>query len=249
MRVKRRRTLRRVLVLPDLHAPYHNRAGFALFLKVARALKFYYLVSIGDFYDCYCVSRYVKHPNKERNLYEELQLGQTLCLNELDRIPFEQRIITLGNHDVRPDLYLQEKAPEIYTQFVQEDWLGFKTRGWKVVNYKDHMMLGKVMLTHEVGETGALAVLNAVQDNVVTGHDHQMNYIVRGNAKGILHVSATFGWLGDPEHASYMYNVKAKRKWAPGFGVGYLRNNGFIYLVPVPIVNNSCVVEGRLFTV
>lgn len=45
-----------------------------------------------------------------------------------------------------------------------------------------------------------------------------------------------------------MYKVKANRDWALGFGMGYLRENGFVYLQPVPIVEYSCVVEGRLFT-
>jgi hypothetical protein len=240
--------LKRGLILPDLHAPYHNRAGFALFMKVARSFQWDYLVSIGDFYDCYSVSRYIKHPKKEWRLYEELTLAKQQCLSPLNGLGIKNRVITLGNHDTRPDTFLQEKAPEVYTQFVQDDWLGFRSTGWTVIDYKQNTTIGKALFTHEVGETGALAVLNAVQDNVVTGHDHQMNYIVRGNAKGILHVSATFGWLGDPDHASYMFSIKAKRKWAPGFGVFYVRRSGHIYLTPVPIVDETCVVEGRFFT-
>jgi hypothetical protein len=45
-----------------------------------------------------------------------------------------------------------------------------------------------------------------------------------------------------------MFRVKANRDWALGFGVGYVRDNGFVYLQPVPIVENSCCVEGKLFT-
>ena len=58
-----------------------------------------------------------------------------------------------------------------------------------------------------------------------------------------------FGWLGDVRQVDYMFRVKANRDWALGFGVGYVRDNGFVYLQPVPIVEGSCCVEGKLFTV
>lgn len=83
---------------------------------------------------------------------------------------------------------------------------------------------------------------------MVTGHDHAINYCVRGNATGEAHVSPTFGWLGDRDKVDYMHKIKAYRDWALGFGIGYLGDNGYIYLVPVPIVDYTCVVEGRLFT-
>lgn len=242
------KTLRSILFLSDLHAPYHNKPAWKLFLRVARELDWWALVSIGDFYDQYCISRYVKDPRKMRDFYREIQAGRTACLDPLNKIGFHRKIVTLGNHDIRHDTFLRERAPELYNQCVNEDWLGFASTGWQVVPYQQHTTLGKLLLSHEVGATGAHAVLNAVQDNIVTGHDHRMCYVVQGTATGVLHVSATFGWLGDAEHASYMHSIRQKRNWAPGFGYGYLEPNGVIHLRPAPIIARRVVVEGRLFT-
>jgi predicted phosphodiesterase len=240
--------LRRILFLSDLHCPYHDRRAFALFLQVAHAFQWDTLVSIGDFYDCYSVSSYTKDPRKEASLKRELAQGRKDCLVPLNKVKVRRKLLLKGNHDIRPDSYLKEKAPEWYEVFLEQDWFGFKSSGWEVYEYRHHASIGKLILTHDVAANGALAVLNAVQDNVVTGHDHQINYVIRGTALGVTHVSATFGWMGDMNHAEYMHNIKAMRNWSLGFGVGYLRPNGYIYLVPVPIIKGSCVVEGRLFT-
>jgi hypothetical protein len=238
-----------VLILPDLHAPYHHKPSFELVLKVGQAIAWDVLVSLGDFYDMYSVSRYTKDPKRAMQLDDELREARQQCLQPLNKLRIKRKIITLGNHDIRPNEYLKERAGDIYSRVVQEDWLGFKSTGWEVLDYRDYAQLGKLFITHEVAANGAEKVLNAVQNNIVSGHDHQINYLIRGTALGDYHVSATFGWLGDIEHADYMHKLKAQRQWALGFGVGYLRDNGMIYLQPVPIVKNSCVVEGKLFTV
>ena len=47
--------------------------------------------------------------------------------------------------------------------------------------------------------------------------------------------------VGDVRQVDYMFRVKANRDWALGFGVGYVRDNGFVYLQPVPIVEGVVV--------
>jgi hypothetical protein len=241
--------LRRFLILPDLHAPYHHRQAFQLVLQVARAFTWDTLIDLGDFYDMNCVSSYTKDPNQVSALKDELDKAREECLDPLNKIKFRRKIVTLGNHDIRYMDYLKEKSPGVYSLVMQDDWLGFRTSGWEVIGYRDYAQLGKLFITHECAANGAEKVLNAVQNNIVSGHDHSINYLIRGTALGDYHVSATFGWLGDIRHADYMHRLKAQRKWALGFGVGYLRDNGMVYLQPVPIVKNSCVVEGQLFTV
>lgn len=61
------------------------------------------------------------------------------------------------------------------------------------------------------------------------------------------HVGASFGWLGDYRRIDYRHRMRARRDWVLGFGIGYLRPSGVIHLMPIPIINYSCVVEGQLF--
>ena len=56
-----------------------------------------------------------------------------------------------------------------------------------------------------------------------------------------------FGWLGDVEEIDYMNQVKARKEWSLGFGLGYLdTKTGVVYLVPVPIINGTVLIEGKI---
>jgi hypothetical protein len=148
---------------------------------------------------------------------------------------------------------LQDRAPSLYKTVNIPKMYHLKQRGWEFVPYKQNIKIGACYFTHDVGtSTGrpsAFKVLDVFQHSSATGHTHRINYVVEGNAVGEAMVSAQFGWLGDVEQVDYMHKVKALKDWALGFGWGYLRNNGFVYLQPVPIVDYSCVLNGRLYTV
>jgi len=73
--------------------------------------------------------------------------------------------------------------------------------------------------------------------------------MVEGNANGDRHVSAMFGWLGDVEEIDYMHRVKAMKDWSLGFGIGYLDTaTDIVYVIPVPIIKGTCLIEGKLIT-
>jgi hypothetical protein len=72
--------------------------------------------------------------------------------------------------------------------------------------------------------------------------------VVEGDATGGSRVSASFGWGGDLQFIDYMSKAKSARDWATAFGIGYLDpETQAVHLVPVPVVGNRIVVEGRLY--
>ena len=82
----------------------------------------------------------------------------------------------------------------------------------------------------------------------LSGNTHRMAYVVEGNAAGEQKIAVQFGWLGDTEGADYMHRMKARKDWALGFGVGYLdTDTGTVYLIPVPIVNYSLCLNGKVY--
>lgn len=243
--------LKRILILPDAHTPYHDKEALEGLIMgvVLRKVKFDILVILGDWFDFYCISRFTKDPRRLRGLEHEIQAGVAL-LRQLEAYPFERRIFIEGNHETRLSRAVSEKMPETY-EFIQREWERFfPPEKWEYVPYMDDTTIGKLYVTHDVGRSGVHSTLLSLidyQDNVVIGHNHSMDYVVRGNAKGVPHVGASFGWLGDVRKIDYRHRMKSRRDFVLGFGVGYLRKNGFVYLQPVPIVEGSCVVEGRLF--
>lgn len=222
----------------------------ALMLKAAKDIKPTHLYIIGDYLDCYSVSSHSKDPGRRDTLGSEVDAGLEI-LDQLDALKAKHKTYIGGNHEDRLQRFLQDKAPELYEFVSIPEMLELKARGWQYVPYRSDAKLGKLYLTHDVGVAGRNAVFNCLdtyQHSVITGHTHRLAYIVEGNAVGEFKLSAQFGWLGDSRKVDYMQRAKVNKNWALGFGVGYLNPaTGICYMTPVPIVKNTCVVNGRLY--
>lgn len=241
-----------VLFVPDVHRPYHDKRAWRLFMQAARFLKPKHLVIIGDFADFYTVSAHSKDPRRALKLDVELA-DVRHGLDELDALkPSGRKIYIEGNHCDRWRRYLQDKAPELFGALTVPELFSLDKRGWEFVPYKQYTKLGAVHLTHDCGSSGRYSVfrcLDTFQHSVVTGHSHRLAYIVEGDATGEPRVSAQFGHLVDVEATDYMHSHRANKDWGRGFGVGYHDpSTAYVYLTPVPIVNYTCAINGKLFS-
>lgn len=240
--------LKRVLFLPDAHTPYHDRKALEglIINTVLPAFQWDTICILGDWWDNYSISSHFKTPTRERSWKRESGIGKDL-LRQIAGYSARRRILIKGNHERWLEKYLADKAPALYEQVMENTKA---PEGWEVIEYMESTTIGKLHVTHDLGYSGMQSTqqsLAACGDNIVIGHNHNMTYVVRGNAKGECHVGASFGWLGDYRRIDYRHRMRARRDWVLGFGVGYLRPSGVIHLIPIPIINYSCVVEGRLF--
>lgn len=236
------------LLVPDCHVPYHDVNAFRLMLKAAKSAGVKNAVVLGDFVDCYSVSSHSKRPDRVDDLGVEIEAARG-ALTELEATCPGKRIYIAGNHEDRLERYLCDKAPALFSSVKIDKLLGLSGRGWKYVPYKSHCKIGKLNLTHDCGKAGKQAhhdALSAFQESVVIGHTHRIGYAVEGNVKGKPHVGAMLGWLGDFGSVEYMFRIRAMRDWAHGFGVAYLEPSGNVHVVPIPIVDNAVVIEGKL---
>jgi predicted phosphodiesterase len=244
------RVVERILIVPDTHAPYHDERAWRLMLRVARTFKPQTIVHQGDFADFYAVSSHSKDPGRAKTLKDELKVVKKLR-GQLDRLGAKRKVFIEGNHEDRLRRYLEDKAPELFDLFDTDSLLQLSENGWEFVPYKQHTQIGKLRLTHDTGNSGKYTTtraLEAFQHSVVIGHHHQIQYQVEGDATGKYRVGAQFGWLGDVKQVDYMQRIKALRSWALGFGVGYRdEKTNLVYLTPVPIVNYTACVEGRIY--
>ena len=245
-----RNRLKPILVVPDTHAPFHHADAWALMIDVAADLRPETVVVIGDFMDWYAVSSHSKDPARASDLRAELKVGKRLR-GQLDDLGAQRKVFLEGNHEDRLRRYLQEKAPELYGIVDVSSLLELDANGWEFVSYRDHTREGKVYYTHDVGKSGRYSTfqtLDSYQHSVVFGHSHRLGYVVEGDQTGQPKIAAQFGWLGDVERIDYMARAKARRDWALGFGIGYTdTQTGHTFLQPVPIVENLCVVNGKLY--
>ena len=243
--------LSRFLIIPDVHAPYHDKRALRLLYKVLDGVRFKGCVVLGDWFDCYAVSQHRKDPRRERSIAKEL-LEARQVLQPFTDYPFKHRTFIEGNHEWRLSRMVIDQAPELYDLIDSQDVFGLAGK-WKWVPYMQDIKIGAVNFTHDLGKSGPGALLSALHDymdNVVIGHTHRFEHRVEGNAKGIPHVAASFGWLGDYRKIDYRHQMKSRRDWVLGFGYGYYDSRTrLVYLHPVPIIDYSVVVDGRLFSV
>lgn len=241
--------MKKLLIVPDLHAPFHDEEAYSLMLRAASLFRPEIIVVLGDFADFYSVSSHDKSPSRKLLLEEELQTVGN-CLDRLDQLGAERKVFCEGNHEWRLERYLSQKAPELFGLVSFADLLKLDSRGWQVVAYKHYAKIGKLHVTHDVGQTGAYTVhrtMHMMQANIVVGHAHRMQYMVSRSLLGDAHVAMCPGWLGDFREISYMHAARLK-DWSHGFAVGWLEANGNVHLQPVPIVKGACVVAGEKFT-
>lgn len=242
--------LEKVLFIPDCHIPYHDHYAFDLMMKAARAFKPQHIIILGDFIDMYSVSAHDKNPARALKL--EYEIGEAIkCLAEIQKLGAKNNVYIAGNHEDRLTRYMMQKAPELYERMKIPDLLALRAHGFSYVAYKDDYQLGKLNMTHDTGKAGKYANYQSMADygrSTIIGHTHRMAYAVTGNADGDCHLGAMFGWLGDFKQVDYMHKIKAKVDWAHGFGIGYYNpKNKYVYVVPVPIVKYTCVIEGKLY--
>lgn len=241
-------TLRKILVIQDNHHPFHDVRAWNLMLKAGRAWKPDIIAHTGDHLDAYAISDHQKRlePRGFEWEIEEANKG----LDQIEGLGATDHYFCAGNHEFRADRYMMAH-PELGGMLSIPKLLRFRQRGWKYTPYREHFKLGKVYFTHDVeshSRQHKFKALGVYQTSVVTGHDHRLVYVVEGNALGETKLSCGFGWLGDAAQADYRNMHLTRTQWALGFGVGYIdTTTGYNYLIPVPIINYSCMVEGRVY--
>lgn len=214
----------KVLVLSDLHVPYHDvRAIKSAVTYAKEEFNPNVLFLNGDFADFFSISRWEKDP-KQRNLAQELGVVED-CLSWLKaEFPRARRIYKLGNHEERWDKYLWEKAPELLgvASVRFEEVLHLDKWGYEIVDNQRIVMLGELPAYHghELPK-GMASPVNAARGLYMrTAHSGIMGHLHRssGHTEPDVFHSGTACWstgcLCDlrPDYAKI-------NKWNHGFAV------------------------------
>lgn len=96
----------KILVVPDLHAPFHEAEMFAAMLEAEADAD--HAICIGDLGDAYALSQFTKY---ERMPFRDEWASVTLCLQELAS-RFPKVTLVIGNHDARLEKRLRERLTE-----------------------------------------------------------------------------------------------------------------------------------------
>lgn len=234
---------------PDTHCPFHDRKAVEIAIEIAREERPDELVLLGDFEDCYSVSRFTQDPDKAFTLLEdELEEGKALRARMERELRPSKVVYIEGNHENRIEKYVRGYAPRLASALNPKDVLGVP-RHWVWVPWgqRNFYRCGKLLATHGTLATkhAAAAMLDKYGCSVVFGHTHKIQRFQKRNANGQLLEAFNVGWLGDKHRAmEYIENVADASQ---GFAIQYCKPNGDFFVKIVEIENHSAVHNGKLF--
>jgi predicted phosphodiesterase len=211
----------RVLVLSDVHSPYHSETGVQIALNHGVEQEADVVLLNGDILDFYAASKWEKDPRK-RNLEKEIETGIGLLEYIRETFPSARIIYKEGNHEERWESFLIRKAPEL---------LGVKKFSWQAVFELDRLKiewvgekrpirLGKLNVVHGHEYRFAIAgpvnaargLFNKAKAHALCGHFHQTHTHSETTIEQKLIATFSTGCLCDL-HPEYM----PLNNWNQGF--------------------------------
>jgi hypothetical protein len=105
-KAKRKGVTQKILVVPDVHAPFHEEGMFAEMIE--REQDADKVICIGDLSDSYALSTYTHY---RRVSFAEEWASVTLCMQAMSEA-FPEVEVVIGNHDARLEKRLRERLSE-----------------------------------------------------------------------------------------------------------------------------------------
>ncbi len=174
----------KVLVISDLHIPYHSSAAIKGCLNFALEYKPTHILINGDLQDNHKVSHWERDP-RGHDYATELNAGRLFLEVLRDKFPEAVIVFKLGNHDEWLERYLSVKAPELLgvADFQLDRLLRCADVNVDVVRDKRPVMAGKLAILHgHEFSKGIAAPVNPARgfymkakESCLGGHFHQVS--------------------------------------------------------------------------
>ena len=240
---------KRILILPDIHIPYHDREALQIALNWGKDFKPDTILLNGDIIDCYQLSKFVKDP-KERSFPQELVELHNLLSDLRENFPLAEIIYKMGNHEERYERWLLDTGKDL-TGLIDLDggeilsWESIthsKKYGHKIVTNKRIIKVAKLNIGHghEFGKSifspvnPARGFFLRAKANFIGGHYHQTSEHVENDLNGSITGCWSMGCLCDL-HPAYM----PINKWNLGFASVEIEGDQFT-------VHNKKILHGRV---
>lgn len=219
---------KRLLILSDIHFPYHSIQALNAALTYAKKEGVDGIILNGDTLDFYQLSRFEKDPRK-RSFAHELDAGKRFL--EILQKEFKCRVYWKnGNHEDRYENYLKVKAPELLgvNDFKMENLLNLKNFNCTIIENKRIIKANKLNIIHgHEYPGGAFNPVNIARGlflkgkvSALQGHNHQTSEHTESNMNEEIITTWSVGCLSEL-HPTYM----PLNKWNHGFGIVELNDN------------------------
>jgi predicted phosphodiesterase len=251
--------IEKAIVIPDVHAPYHDHLSIGAVLRYIEDNKWDHLIFLGDFLDYFCISRFNEgQPGMIANktIQDELRIGEALLQRFLKSAKKKNpkcKIVYLeGNHEARAYQFAM-MFPHLKGLIEPEIALGFGSKDIKYIrswSWSEPFSIGKAYFAHGryTNIHHAKKMVEAYEENIFYGHVHDINaYSKTSIGTGKSKVGQSLGCLCDyPKEQDYTKG--APKNWAQSFATFYFQPNGhFNYYITRIFDHKFISPEGKLY--
>lgn len=219
-----------LLILPDIHFPYHNKRALEEALNYGYKNNCNSILINGDGLDFYKGSKY-DQDRTYKDLYEETEYFK-IFLDELKENFNAPIYFKIGNHEERWERMLRENPQfDLFEDFKLKNILQFGRYNVTEIGGKQEIKCGKFSIWHgheyhgSGGVNPAKWLFERTMRSGVCGHFHRISeHRVWNGTEWIENYS--MGTLGDLRPA-FLPHQKANMTWVNGFGVLAWDNSNF----------------------
>ena len=213
---------KRLLVLSDIHIPYHNIEALTCAFDFAKSEKPDAILLNGDTLDFFGLSRFMKDP-KKRSIASELAIFKDFM--QILKKTFNAKIFyKMGNHCERYEHFLWMKAHELVgvEEFEIENILKARAEGIEIIKDKRIMKAGDLNIIHGHEFGGSVfSPVNIARGlflrgkvSAMQGHNHCSSSHVERDMNGGVVKTWSLGCLCELHPAYLPIN-----KWNHGFAI------------------------------
>lgn len=216
-------SIKRRIVLPDLHLPFQDKKLLACWLDRLADIWWDGVDIMGDFLDCYTLSRFDTNPLRKDNFQQEVDEGRELLEQIRHRVLGKGGAdirYSEGNHEDRLRKVLWQKAPALahLRNLTIPDILGLKDLNIHWHSTQDPYRIEDLwythgdLLRHHAGMS-ARAKSEAIHGSVLVGHTHRMGWSPKTTWGG-TDDAYEVGHMTDPKQLDY---VRTTFNWQAGW--------------------------------
>jgi len=182
-----------ILIISDLHIPYHDIEAVTVALDYGVKEKVNTIFINGDLIDFHGLSRFEKDPRK-RSVKEEFDAAKSFLISLREAFPTQSIYWLKGNHCIRYEKWLMTKVYEVFDDeyYHLEQRLALNEQKITLIDDKVLVKAGKLAITH--GHhimRGFFAPVNSARgawmkskQSVIIGHVHKVSNHVEVNLDG-----------------------------------------------------------------
>ena len=233
-----------ILVISDLHVPYHDLHALTLALEYGIKHKVDTIVLLGDFVDFYGVSSFVRDPRKRKFKYE-LEIIRKVFTTIASAFSNCEIVYLPGNHEYRYERWMLLKAPELLDIdiFSMSHATGIDELNIKMLEPNKLISIGRLSLLHGHELKGSGVLVNPARsaflkgyENLLIGHHHRPSHHAEKTLTGKVLSCFSIGCLSNlqPDYAPY-------NKYQHGFA--HIQRTSAVDF----IVNNKRIINGEVF--